>query len=390
MKIGIDARMYGPKVGGGGLGRYVEQLVTELQATDGQDRFILFLKRENFDDCVVTNPRFEKRLADFHWYGVTEQLRFPSLIAREKLDLMHFPHWNVPILSRTPFVVTIHDLILLEEPRSAKITTRNPILFQVKRFGYHIALHRALHRARRIIAVSEYTKSSISKFFAKLDAKKVIVAHEGVTALRLSSRGGTADEGSLVGSSARSFGLRPLDDEKPYVLYVGNAYPHKNLNRLLDAFALVRTKHPELELVLAGREDVFYKRLMLEAHATQRDTNVRYIATPSDDTVAELYRNARAFVFPSRTEGFGLPPLEAMQAGVPVASSTGGSLPEILSDAAKYFSPNNTQDMAGVIEQIITDEHLRTSLVARGHERIKHFHWRDHAQAALNTYHSAL
>ncbi len=363
--------MFGPNVGGGGLGRYVEQLVTELQATDGTDRFVLFLKRDNFDACAITNPRFEKRLADFHWYGAAEQLQFPSLIAKENLDLMHFPHWNVPILSRTPFVVTIHDLILLEEPRSARATTRSPVVFGLKRLGYKFVLSQALNRAKKIIAVSQYTKESIQTFFPNLPTEKIVVSHEGVTKLHHST-------------------TPPLHHSTPYLLYIGNAYPHKNLDRLLDAFALVRTKHPELELVLAGREDVFYKRLMTEAHCDGRDTNVRYIASPTDDTIASLLQNTHAFVFPSRTEGFGLPPLEAMQAGIPVASSTGGSLPEVLGDAAKYFSPNDTQGMAGVIEQVVSDERLRASLVTRGHEQIKRYSWAAHAQAVLNTYHSAL
>jgi glycosyltransferase involved in cell wall biosynthesis len=369
MKIGIDARMFGPNVGGGGLGRYVEQLVTELQAIDGTDRFILFLKRENFDACEITNARFEKRLADFHWYGAAEQLRFPELIAKEKLDLMHFPHWNVPVTSRTPFVVTLHDLILLEEPRSARATTRSSLVFGLKRLGYKFVLNQALGRAKKIIAVSQYTKESIYKFFPALNPSKIVVAHEGIVKMSAQAQPG-----------ARG----------PILVYVGNAYPHKNLDRLLDAFALVRTKHPNLELVLAGREDVFYKRLMDEARRTGRDTNVHYIASPSDLQIASLLQTARAFVFPSRTEGFGLPPLEAMQAGIPVASSTGGSLPEVLGDAAKYFSPNNTQDMAGAIEQVVSDEHLRASLVARGYEQIKRYSWATHAQAVQNTYHSAL
>jgi len=364
MKIGIDARMFGPNVGGGGLGRYVEQLVNELQKQDLENRYVLFLKRENFDTCVITNPNFEKRLADVHWYTAKEQIVMPFLIERERLDLIHFPHWNVPLLCRTPFLVTIHDLILLEQPVSSKTTTRNPIIFWLKRLGYRIVLRHAIVASKKIVAVSEYTKASIGRFFPGIPSSKVEVVYEGLTALPNAPN-------------------EPNAPHEPYVLYVGNAYPHKNLDSLLAAFAIFSKSHPGVELVLAGRDDVFYKRLRSSTDETAR---VRFAMNPTDAKLAELYHGASLYVFPSKSEGFGLPPLEAMSAGIPVASSNATCLPEILGDAATHFSPDNVDEMAAAMERGFSDESLRADLISKGREQVKKYSWASMARSILNLY----
>ncbi len=378
MKIGIDARMFGPAVGGGGLGRYVEQLVDQLQKQDLENRYVLFLKRENFDTCVIVNPNFEKRLADVHWYTAKEQIVMPFLIAREGLDLIHFPHWNVPLLCRTPFVVTIHDLILLEQPVSSKTTTRGPVVHWLKRLGYRISLRHAIGASKRVVAVSRYTKSSIARFFPRINSSKVEVVYEGVTGLVPS----TLDDPHRTMTSPRP---SPFKGEggKPYVLYVGNAYPHKNLDSLLDAFAIFSESHPDVELVLAGRDDLFYKRLR---SSVDDAANVRFVMNPTDAELAELYRGAALYVFPSKSEGFGLPPLEAMSAGIPVVSSNATCLPEILGDAALYFPPDDVEAMATAMERGYSDERFRAELIAKGREQVKTYSWAAMARSILNLY----
>ncbi len=366
--------MYGPKVGGGGLGRYVEQLVTELQKQDLENRYILFLKKENFDACVMSNPRFEKRLADVHWYTLREQIRMPKLIDQEHLDLIHFPHWNVPFFCKTPFVVTIHDLILLEEPQSAKATTRHPAVFALKRIGYKIVLWHAIRASKKIIAVSEYTKSAIQKFFPFVPSEKVSVVYEGVT--RFSEQPSTSSGTILFPERAE----RVEGSDRSYFLYVGNAYPHKNLEFLIRAFQKFSETRPDMKLVLAGRDDVFYKRLRND------NKNIRFIMNPTDEDLAELYRNATAYVFPSRSEGFGLPPLEAMSAGVPVVASRIGALTEILGDAAIYFSSNDPDELVRALQQVTSDSTIRAQLIAKGHERIKRYSWETMVQQIRQTY----
>lgn len=363
MKIGIDARMYGPKVGGGGLGRYVEQLVTELQAIDHKNRYVLFLKKENFDACVITNPNFEKRLADIHWYGLEEQLKMGGIIDREHLDLVHFPHFNVPLFVRTPFVVTIHDLILLDEPFSTNLSTRHRSIFTLKYWGYKLVLSRAVSRAKKVISISHATTHSILHHVKNADPNKIEVVYEGVTPLP-----------SLHNSTTQQLPF-------PYLLYVGNAFPHKNLERLLEAFTHIQQTHPEIKLVLAGRENIFYKRLL-----EHKPTNVEFVNGPTDKELGELYKNALLYVYPSRIEGFGLPPLEAMSVGVPVAASDIPSLKEILGDSAAFFDPKDSENMASVISDLIDSKEKRLSLIEKGTEHIKRYSWQKMAVAIQTIY----
>lgn len=363
MRIGIDARMYGPKVGGGGLGRYVEQLVAKLQEIDQENRYILFLKKENFDLCPITNPNFEKRLADIHWYTYAEQIFLPKIIAAEKLDLIHFPHWNVPLFLRTPFVVTIHDLILLDDPSSAKATTLGPLKYAIKKFGHRVALKNAISRSKKIIAVSEATKLSILKHFPKVSSKKVETIYEGVTP------------------------LKPLQPLKPLptLLYIGNSYPHKNLKTLLDAFKIFSEKKPEAKLVMAGHKDLFSEAI--EKYAAEKEIkNVEFFRDVDDSKLAELYAEVKLYVFPSRLEGFGLPALEAMSMSVPVIAARAGSLPEVLGTAAEYFDPNNTAELAQLIEKLWDDENRRNELVAKGLEQIKKYSWKLMAEKIKTIY----
>ena len=370
MRIGIDARFYGPKTGGGGLGRYVAELVTHLEQIDSSNEYVLFLRKENFHECRVTRPNFTKRLVDVPWYSLAEQRMLPQEIALAKVNFMHFPHWNVPILSRTPFLVTIHDLILLEDPTSAHATTRNAFVHGVKYAGFRLVLENAIHRSRHIISVSECTKQAILKHF-RVKPQKVTVIHNGVNAP----------------SEGRGVSLRNLGVVEPYILAVGNRYPHKNLDVLIAAFAPVFQKHPSASLVLAGRHDVFTERLMRQADKLGLPEHaVRFVDLPSDDELGALYRHANLLAFPSKIEGFGIPPLEAMHAGTPVMSSDASCLPEILGQAASYVDPEDENGMTNTMLQAIESPGTLAEFVHRGHERVAHFRWDTAAKQTLETY----
>lgn len=366
MKIGIDARMYSPKVGGGGLGRYVEQLVTQLQEIDIKNRYILFLKKENFDVCKITNPNFEKRLVDIHWYTLKEQLLFGKIVDEEKLDVVHFPHWNVPIFLKTPFIVTIHDLILLDEPVSSNVSTKNIVLFYFKFFAYRFVLSHTISTAKQIITVSNATKTSILSHFRNVHPEKISVIYEGVTSFP---------------SSSHSPLISP-----PYLLYVGNAYPHKNLDRLIKSFEEIQVTYPNIKLVLTGRESVFYKHLISGWSKSSPTSKIFFIKNPTDEQLATLYQNALMYVYPSRIEGFGLPPLEAMSMNVPVAVSDIPSLREILKDSVAYFPVNDTKKMSETISHLIENESERNRLIKLGQEHIKLFSFEKMAMKTKECY----
>lgn len=370
MRIGIDARFYGPRTGGGGIGRYVAELVNHLQQIDRVNSYVLFLRKENFHECVITNPNFSKRLVDVAWYSVAEQRVMPREILAANVQLMHFPHWNVPLFTRVPFVVTVHDLILLEDPTSARATTQNAFVHGLKYVGFRMAIENAIHRSRHIITVSEYSKASVLRHF-RVKSQKVSVIHHGVS---------PAHDTSDVS-------LGSLGVYEPYVLAVGNAYPHKNLEMLMDAFAEFHKGNHDVQLVLAGRRDVFSKRLEeyarelgIPPHAT------RFVDLPSDAALETLYRKALVLMFPSRLEGFGFPPLEAMLRGTPVACSNASSLPEVVGKHAWYFAPDDVDGMVTAMERARAGQLADTTTLAAAKRHASGYTWEDTAQKTMEIY----
>ncbi|MBU1102803.1 glycosyltransferase family 4 protein [Patescibacteria group bacterium] len=393
MRIGIDARFFGPR--GKGLGRYTQKLIESLQEIDNQNDYVIFLRRENFNEFQPQNPRFKKVLADYRWYSVAEQIFLPFVIYRQKIDLMHFPHFNVPVLYFKPFVVTIHDLIL-RHFATRRASTLGSVKYWFKNLAYRAVFRLAISRAKKIITVSQYVRNDIIKCF-KIKPEKIVMTHEGVPQKNSKFKKATPP----LFPSAKAYQnskviLEKYGINKLYLLYVGNAYPHKNLERLLGAFKiLVEDFKKDIQLVLAGEEDYFYRRLescnililrsMGILHGEQYG-RVIFTGFVPDEELAGFYKNASAYVFPSLCEGFGLPSLEAMSQGVPVVSSGATCLPEILGEAAVYFDPLNPRDMAEKINQVLADENLRRGLISKGFEQIKKYSWRKMGEETLNIY----
>lgn len=372
MKIGIDARFYGPKVGGGGIGRYVAELVTQLQQIDHKNSYVLFLRKENFHECVITNKNFYKKLVDVPWYTLKEQFSMPKVVRQARVDFMHYPHWNIPIFSSKPFLVTIHDLILIEDKKSAHASTKSAIVHGFKYAGYRTVIETAVHKSRHIISISEYTKQSVLKHFGIQD-KKISVIPNGV----------------IPAKFQKGISLSQLGVYEPYFLYVGSAYPHKNLEMMMHAFSEFAKYHRYVQLVIAGRRDVFSHAIEKEAKEIGIPADqLRFIDFPSDDEVSSLYKNANLFIFPSRIEGFGLPPLEAMSYGTPVAAARTSSLPEVLGDAAHYFDPDDIEALTNIMRVAIEKPNQLTSRISLGKEQAESFTWRDCATKTLDLYNS--
>lgn len=386
-RIGIDARFYGPL--GKGLGRYTKETVDNILRLDPLNEYVIFLSKANFDELVTDNPRVKKVLADVRWYGLAEQLKMPGLIRKEKLDLMHFPHFNIAVFCPVPFVVTIHDLILTKFP-TTRATTLGPILYFIKNLLYKLVIGRAVHGARRVIAVSEYTRDDIATHF-RVARERIAMVYEGLSALEPD-----ADSKFAAKLSAAEV-LSGYCILEPYLLYVGNAYPHKNLESLILVFKKLQATRPDLKLVLVGKDDYFYTRLKLFATQqglwSEKNKDANPVIFPGyvpDRQLETLYARAAAYVFPSKYEGFGLPPLEAMARRCPVASSNQTCLPEVLGEAATYFDPNNLDDMAGCVGRLLDDPALRSELIRRGLERAALYSWERGASETIDIYRQAL
>ena len=362
MKIGIDARFYGPKQKG--LGRYVEKLVEQLEKIDKKNQYIIFLREENWDEYWPKNPNFKKALANAKWYGIKEQFLMPFKIWQNQIDLVHFPHFNVPLFCPAPFVITIHDLILKKFP-TRRASILGSVRYFLKNLAYHLVISSALKRSKKVISVSNYTKKDILKYF-KVNPEKIGVIYEGAP-----------DREFKVQNSKFKI-------EKPYLLYVGNAYPHKNLERLISSFDELG-REMDLKLVLVGEKDYFYQRLEKEFSHIK---NIVLTGFVSDKELKALYQRASCYVFPSLCEGFGLPPLEAMANGLPVVCSSSTCLPEILGQAAIYFNPEDEQEMAQVIKQVLKDKNLQQELTSSGFEKVKEYSWQKMGREILKVYQS--
>lgn len=172
-------------------------------------------------------------------------------------------------------------------------------------------------------------------------------------------------------------------------MYVGRSLPHKNLERLMDAFKILREKHPDLKLVLVGKKDHLMER-HLEYAAKHNIKGVEAAGYVSEGQLRWLYENTACYCFPSLSEGFGLPSLEAMMHGAPVASSNATCLPEVNGDAVHYFDPLSVNDMASKINDVLTDEKLRKQLIAKGYKQVKKYSWQRMAEQTLEVYKKAL
>jgi len=359
MKIGIDARLIGET----GIGRYIRNLLTELGRLDEQNSYVVFLPQHAYEAFVLPNSRWEKRLCQVHWHTVKEQVLMPFIFSREHLDLLHVPYFNVPIFYSGAYVVTIHDLTILHVT-TGKATTLPKPLYLLRKLGYQLIIRIGVKRAKHIIAVSESTKNDIVKSFGT-DPKKISVTHEGVDAL-------------IVSNSKTS----PV--KAPYFLYVGNAYPHKNLEFLIRGFGTFLLKHPNYQLILVGKKDFFYGRLKQWIMQFSWNTHIQFVESVNDQELATYYRYAASFVFPSLMEGFGLPALEAIGFGTPVIVSDIPVFHELFGTIPLYFDPKNEGSLITAMEQVTAGKKKQLSVLEKKY--ISVYQWSKTAKETLRVY----
>ncbi len=378
MRIGIDARFYGSL--GKGLGRYTEKLIAALETLDQKNEYFIFLRKENIDDFIPVNPRFQKVLADERWYSWREQLVFPWMLRKFRLDLVHFPHFNVPLLYWRPFVVTIHDLILLHYP-TIKASELPPVLYWLKYWVYRFVIHSAIRRARAVLTVSRFTEKDLLHNMPRAQGKTILTPEAADAFCSWSSE-------SEMKSFLLSVGLWKLsgDDHQKkglceYILYVGNAYPHKNLDLLVEC----ARKFPRHTFVCVGKEDFFY-RILKKKVRDMNLKNISFLGFVSERNLGILYRSAQVYFFPSLYEGFGLPALEALSYGLPVLAADRGALPEVIGKAGIVFDPTNLNDVISKLRRILSDEPLRQNLRLAGFAHVQNFHWATMALMTQSTY----
>ncbi len=387
MKILIDARMYGLEHAG--IGRYVMNLVGQLKLVDTANEHVVLVNNSQIEKLEIgksmENGKWKMEIIkpDCPHYSFQEQIRLPQILNNLDFDLAHFPHFNVPFFFKRPFVVTIHDLIK-HTSRGSATTTRAPFLYWLKYTGYKMVFSNAVHKARKIIVPSQAVKEELLKEYG-LDEERVTVIYEGIDdsfkspitppKARL-AKGGNHQSQKILNKYSLI--------NKLYVIYTGSAYPHKNLERLISA-----VKQLHINLVIVSARNVFTARLIQYVNKIKADSFVNFLGFVPDDELALLYKNAKAFVFPSLSEGFGLPGLEAMAAGCPVVCSDIPVFHEIYGDAATYFNPYNVGDIAQKIGEVLRlDDSKHRRMVEKGEKRAQQFSWQNMAKETLRVYNS--
>ncbi|MEA3304428.1 MAG: glycosyltransferase family 1 protein [Patescibacteria group bacterium] len=367
MKIGIDARMYSPAFTG--IGRYVKELTDNLFRLDTENEYVLFLNKEQYDSFTPPNDRVKKVCSEAGYYSLKEQTIFLKEIMKEKLDLMHFTHFNSPILYPKKSIVTIHDLTLSKFP-GKKMTK------WYHRLGYHATVRAALSKATHIIAVSQNTKKDIVELKGSPE-EKISVIYESV------GEEFTVLSETTVQAHLEKYNLQP----EQYFLYTGVWRDHKNVVGMIHAFAEIVKNNPGYKLVMTGKEDPYYPEVLEAiAHHKLEDSIILPGIVPEEDLIA-LYNGALCYVFPSFYEGFGLPPLEAMRCHTPVIASNTSCIPEITgADNALYFDPHNTIEIANRMQQIIDEPETRKKLIKNGIYHVQTFSWEKMAQETLDIY----
>jgi glycosyltransferase involved in cell wall biosynthesis len=375
LHIVIDAR----RIRDFGIGTYIRSLVRALSAIDTANRYTLVsgpLEAQVFEGLP---ENFRVSIYGRDDESHLDNALFPMYLRSLAPDLVHVPLNRVPVFMIQPYVVTVHDLanLFFEWEEYSKLR------IQLRRFR----LKRGLARASRVIAVSEATRRDVAQL-------------AGVAPHRMRLVYNAPDPGFLEpdgpdGPEERRRIMERYQIQHPFLLYAGNIRRHKNIPRLVEAFAVVREQlaaHPvynDLRLVIIGDNISQYPAVRQSVIRSRVEHVVRFLGFVPFETLRCFYQSAAVFVFPSRYEGFGLPPIEAMACGAPVVTSNVSSLPEVVGDAAILVNPENVFDIVRGIRDALLDDRLRAELICRGREQASRFSWSRTARQVLEIYQEA-
>ncbi len=372
MKILIDGRFWGLE--NAGLGRYTMNLIPELAKLGKYIKYYILLRKKHYSSVKLPG-NCEKVLADLPHYTLTEQIKLPEIISKINPDVTHFLHINVPLNHKGKFIVTVHDL-LMQKHRGASATTLPFFLYYPKQFAAKLVIGSAVKKAVEIVTPSKTVKSEIIEYYG-LPEDKIVVTYEGVSK--------KADK--------PTFDVRMKHKiDFDYFLYVGNTYPHKNLKRAVEALLRLNKKRGKsIKLLMICSRNVFVKRFGEEISKLGAGNVVNMLGYVPDQDLQALYTNSIAFVFPSISEGFGLPGLEAMSAGTIVLASQIDVFKEIYQDVPIYFDPYSIPSIEKGMEKALDLTTAdRATMIRKGEILASKFDWRQTAKETLKVYESVL
>lgn len=366
--IGIDVR----KIQDFGIGTYIRNLVRSLARIDAENRYLLLCRPQDRDLLRDLPGNFQTVPESAPVYSAREMLALSWRLYRSRLDLYHSTHYVLPAWVGSPVVVTIHDIIHLLYPD-----------FLPSRFAFLYAqrmIRRSLNRGDRVIAVSQSTKNDLKQYF-DVDGDKIQVVHNGVE---------EAFRHRLPSEELQRW-LRNLGIEQPYLLFVGNPKPHKNLDNVVKAYARARhLANLDAPLICVGARTGSEFKIRQRAEYLGIPDKVRILGHVAQEALPAIYQGASLFLYPTLYEGFGLPVVEAMASGVPVITSNTSALKEIAEGYAYLVDPLDIEGMAKAIANVMGDPERRARLAERGSRRAADFDWDLTAQRTLDVYRAAI
>lgn len=360
-KIGIDARLFSQT----GVGTYLQNLLFYLDKKNNSGNlYYIYLIKDDYNKINFKSKNIKKKLANFKWHSFSEQIHFLKTLLQDNLDLMHFTYFSYPFFYPKSFIATVHDLTPLFF-KTGKSSTRNYFIFSLKHFFYRIGLRLLLSRAKKIITPTKTIKKQLIKNF-KIKKEKILTLYEGVSYK------------FLIEKERKSF----KEKFKNFLLYVGNFYPHKNLERLIQAFILLRRK--SLKLILVGPKDFFSEKIkkVIEKYKGEKQIFIMNNLDTSD--LIYLYKKARALINPSLSEGFGLPIIEASYFNCPVIASNIAVFREILGKNYISFDPLSVNDIKNKIQFFLENRKNKVKLSSK--KILEKFSFENMTQKTIDLY----
>lgn len=330
-RIGIDARLYFQT----GVGTYLRNLLNSLLKIAPNDlEFYIYLLQRDEDKIEFNKKNFIKRPITSLWHTFGEQTRFLYEIYKDKIDLMHFTYFSYPILYQRRFISTIHDTTPLFF-KTGKASTKNPLAYHIKHKVFKTVLKTQIKNALKIITPTKTVKKQLISLYGHSYGEKIIPIYEGVD---------------------RTLQKAPENKElnkifkQPFFLYVGNFYPHKNVETLIKAFSKIEYAY---KLVLVGPDDYFANHLLQSIKRLKQEKKIIFYHNATSSDLKFFYSNALALIHPSLSEGFGLPLLEASDCKCPVIGSNIEVFKELLNDEYLSFDPHDGKDIENKIHLFI-------------------------------------
>ncbi len=354
-----------------GAGNYIFNLVQALARIDAQNEYYIFAKPDHIDEFGIDQPNFRFQSVDLSSRPLRlawEQFGLPFGLKRLGVDVLHSPHYTMPIPKTCKSVVTFCDMTFHLLPDMHSL---------LKRIFFRRMMRWSARHADRLIAISESTRRDVMRLLN--------VAPQRILSIPLAA---SSDYCALpaehVAETCTRYGLTP----GTYIYYVGVLEPRKNVPLLLEAYAALAAEFPDVPLVIAGKKGWMYDEIFRRVTALGLEQQVRFLGYIPDSDLAPLYNGARVFVYPSRYEGFGLPVLEAMQCGTPVITTNVSSMPEVAEDAALLVAPDDRAGLTSALRRVLTDDTLARDLAQRGRARATNFSWQRCARETLQVYQS--